>query len=781
VSAQNLLRHDLSDATLRVHDASWMERGALHTPVALCCAIALAGLGCFARPAVAACPNDAIRDAQRATYLADCRAYEMVSPPDKNGSEPTVDVGRIHVASAGDALSFASLAGFGDVRGTSISTEYMSLRDGVADTQGWSTHAITPPQAPFTVNAAFRLIEPRYFGDFSSDLSRGVFQAWSEIPGTTFAPNVSLVENLYSRTDLRTPGAGSYQLRTDASSPVGDPSSHPLVNLSQGSPLLDGASADFSHVVFESGYPLTPESTASTVEAFGNSTYNVFDSSNGQVHLVGLVPPPGGTTCGAGGPACVAAASSMAGQGQSLGRYTIRTVSADGSRVFFTDNSATNDNTGALYMRVDDVSTVQLNVSERTGSPGPGTEHATFGTASLDGSKAFFFTTEDLTDDATGGSPKLYMYDTTKPASDPHNLTLLSVDHEPADAAGVVGVIGASDDGRNVYFVATGQLVAGAPILNGNDGIYVWHDDGSPNGGLEYVGELADSNDEGSVSPSGFGGRPLQSRVSPDGRFLLFGSHSGEGLLSNYGGVDYNHGSACGGSCEELYAYDDLAHRLSCASCNPSGVPATVDASLTRFDVNPGGSESTPHVEQALSDDGRFAFFTSGEALVAQDTNGRLDAYEYDLQNGSVHLLSAGTDPSDSYFVGSSASGDDAFIATRAKLAGWDTDTSYDLYDARVDGGVPEPVAPAPGCSGEGCHGAAASPPLAPGLGSSLLTGAGNVPPAVPGKKTAPKPLTRAQKLKRALKACKSKRNKPKRKKCEARARRRFGKLRGSK
>ncbi len=216
---------------------------------------------------------------------------------------------------------------------------------------------------------------------------------------------------------------------------------------------------------------------------------------------------------------------------------------------------------------------------------------------------------------------------------------------------------------------------------------------------------------------------PLASRVTPDGRHLLFESLSGEGLT----GYD----QTCGGpGCEELYVYSAEGHQLACVSCNPSGAPATVSATDMARTPGATGPLGTRHVDRVISADGSRVFFSTAEALVPQDTNGRVDAYEYDVPSGTVHLLSSGTSTSDSFFVEASADGSDAFFATRERLVGWDVDSSYDLYDARVGGGLPEPVAPPPGCVGDVCQGALGGAPGLPAVGSAVGEGAGNLPPA---------------------------------------------------
>ncbi|HMI90648.1 MAG TPA: hypothetical protein VK509_04755, partial [Polyangiales bacterium] len=145
---------------------------------------------------------------------ADGRAYELVSPPEKNGGEVTGNATRTRAATDGNAVMFNSLTGFADVIGTGFAVEYVGERSSVAGpgTNGWGTHAITPRQKSQGVLAGVLALEPFYQGRFSADLSHGVFRAWSPL---TDAPNVANQLNLYTRNDLLEPGPGSYALLSD--------------------------------------------------------------------------------------------------------------------------------------------------------------------------------------------------------------------------------------------------------------------------------------------------------------------------------------------------------------------------------------------------------------------------------------------------------------------------------------------------------------------------------------------------------------------------------------
>jgi hypothetical protein len=258
---------------------------------------------------------------------------------------------------------------------------------------------------------------------------------------------------------------------------------------------------------------------------------------------------------------------------------------------------------------------------------------------------------------------------------------------------------------------------------------------------------------------------------------------------------------------QEVYEFDSESGRLSCASCDPSGQrPAgqfdpgvfpglLVDAPLlwkgqTLAGSIPGWTSvdltHALHQSRYLSDSGRL-FFNSPVGLVPGDGNSREDVYEYEPEGvGSctftpacLGLVSSGTASEEAAFLDASETGDDVFFLSAAQLSPKDTDTALDIYDAHVcslaPGCAPPPLgAPPPCATTDSCR---TAPTPQPGIFGAPATqtfkGAGNPAPPVTHKAQR-KALTRAQKLKKALAACKKK---PKRKRaaCRRRAHRRYG------
>jgi hypothetical protein len=611
--------------------------------------------------------------ASQAAALPDHRGYELVSPADKNGGDVRTISSRTQVASDGSAIVFPSYVAFGDSQGTQIDAEYLSQRTGTRGTQGWTTHGITPRQEALSFQATPGGVATGFDALFTPDLSSGVYRAWRPLVN---APNVADVSNLYRIDGLRGESR-SITLVSDAVAPITVPAPF-IAFLMLLRPMVIGASKDLTHVVFESHWPLTSDAPPD----FFNP--KLYEFANGAVRLVGILPD--------GSPA-TASTGTIGGLAIQLFYPRPHAVSLDGSHVFFGDPS-----TGNVYVRLDGTTTVQLNASEKTAPESPAA--ATLWDASADGSRAFFITSEGLVDGDNDLSPDLYMYDENAPAGS--RLTVLS----PTGAA-PDGVIGASNDGHFVYFVANGNR------------LHLWHD-----GTVTSIGGFATGAD---AAGNESGGRYIyfeeirRSRVAPDGRHLLFATRDDVELRGHGGFAGYDHAGH-----EELYLYSADSDQLTCVSCNPTGRPATQDALAY---VDRGFGVVTSHLSHALSDDGRWVFFNTSEALVPGDTNGKSDAYEYDVTDGTVHLLSSGADANDSYFVDASPGGRDTFIATRERLVGWDVDDNYDLYDVRVDGGLPEPDARASPCSGEACQGQPASPPAASSAASQAFHGAGDAKP----------------------------------------------------
>ena len=275
--------------------------------------------------------------------------------------------------------------------------------------------------------------------------------------------------------------------------------------------------------------------------------------------------------------------------------------------------------------------------------------------------------------------------------------------------------------------------------------------------------------------------------MTPDGQGLLF--------MSDESLTGYDNAAQTGESGNPLYEvflFQAQSGKLTCVSCNPSGEPPVRTELNTHYqDLAIGGfipiSKNFPSGEQprVISDNGDRVFFNSGEPLLPTATNGWVNVYEWERAGtpggscpedapggGCVYLISSGTDPETSYLLGTDASGENAFIVSRAQLVAEDHGSEdYEVYDARVDGGPPPAEA---SCSGTGCQGV--PPPIFATPSSVTFNGIGNYPaaggPAVKMKTAAE---LKAEKLAKALKACKKDKKKSRRAACEKQARKRYG------
>lgn len=716
--------------------------------------------------------------AEGAFSLADGRQWELVSPPDKLGAPieglQGSQEGQVQASASGGAIAYRSGAPTEpEPSGFAVTATVLSARG--AD--GWSSLNISAPN-----NHAAHVVEStgKEYQIFSEDLSHAALQP----ADSTFTPlsGEASEQTPYLRTDFTSSGGLCAQscyrplvtgapgyANVPAGTVFGEEPTGACTNFVFCGPLFQGASPDLSHVVLSSPAQLT-----STPAPPGGP--GLYEWSGGGLQLVG-VPPEGES-----GPLVLAGSNRRRGHIETGVRHA---VSEDGERVIMEGGVEGGD---GLYLReVGSAQTTRLDVPQGGSGPSQGLSYLT---ASGDASRIFFLDEGRLTASSSASGEDLYEYDLGAPAGS--RLTDLSADPNAGEAAAVVEVFGASEDGSYVYFVARGALAPGA--VPGGANLYVSHE-----GQTSLVAVLSNKDkalyawEEGSVHSES-----QLARVSPDGRWLAFMSSA---ELTGYD----THDAVNGTPDAEVYLYDAASNSLVCASCNPTGarpaglpVRESIAAGRIPHWTGPPLAYGSSSLRQPryLSDSGRL-FFDSADALVAQDVNGVEDVYEYEPaavgnctasstafvqgSGGCLNLVSAGTSPAGSELLDASETGGDLFFITQARLAPQDYDTAYDVYDAHeCTSAVPCPpvaVQP-PSCQTESsCRAAPTPQPALYGApASATFTGIGNISPEAPVaiKPRSKSAISRAHKLAVALSVCRKKRDRHKRTACERLARAKY-------
>jgi hypothetical protein len=721
--------------------------------------------------------------------LPDDRAWELVSPPSKQGAtiEIAPEGGLIQASGDGERITYIASAPLepgaeGDPAPNQ--TQVLSARH---LGEGWSSQVIATPhnQATGTIPGI-----PTEYEFFSSDLSQALV---SPLGATPLAPLGGAQEKTIY---IREPDGSYTPLVTSANVTSGEKFGGALT--------FSGATSDMSHVVLSSVVPLT-----SGPEVEGGSLY---EWSAGVLQPVSVLPD--------------GAAAGDAALGDQ-GTNTRNAISEDGSRVFWADGAGS---AGALFIRdLDRRETVQVNGTEAGVTGGCAEVDGCingpfFQLASSSGSEVFFTDEARLTSNSTAEyeAPDLYMFEVTSEAPLAGRLTDLTADHvQPADVQGTV--IGAGEDGSSgqvasVYFVADGVLAENEnanreKAVAGADNLYVTQRSGSA-WTTSFIAVLS-PEDGPDWEALGNGLGKLTARVSPDGEWLAFMS---DRSLTGYDNQD----AGSGVSDEEVFLYRMSTHTLRCASCDPTGArPQGVfdpedtladnyqtllpdrpniwrnrwlAANVPGWDLRQLGTAS--YQSRYLSDSGRL-FYDSPDTLVPQATDGLENVYQYEPEgvgscesanvtfseesDGCVGLLSSGSSGAESAFLDASETGDDVFFLTTSQLTEQDYDGAYDVYDAHVcSTGSPCPVggrvAPPPCTTADSCKAAPTPQPAIFGApASSTFNGAGNVTPAGGGRIVSRgRPLTRAEKLARALKSCR-KQSVRKRAGCRSQAEKKYG------
>jgi hypothetical protein len=661
-----------------------------------------------------------------AARLPDGRGYEMVTPTDDEGAEPYPSIGSgfveedaveadypVAAAADGSAVAFVGspTVSGNGNQGNGGGNEFYARRG--AD--GWTQTNLQPEGYK----------SPSYWA-FSPDLEHGVLG--SEEPLAAGAPPPGY-HDLYVRDNEN----GDYQPLFTGTPPNRSPLRFgsprpggyvPVESESLGQHYA-GASADYTHLLFEANDVLASGAVDPGVEE-----NNLYESVDGRARTVNVLPD------GAAAPNASFGAAEVESFGGPLANFS-HVISADGSRVFWTDM-----NTGSLYVR------------ERGEVTNLVAEAATYVTASTNGSRVLYTKAGDLYEE---------------------NLES-AVTRDLAPGAEALGIAGASEDLEYIYLVARGTLASGS--VAGKSNLYLLHD-----GQTRFIAALGTSREEAGANEVSYSSPPVEfipwqpdlayrtADVTPSGRGLVF--TSGQSLTG------YDNVGSEGRKAPEIYVYDADSGALTCASCDPTGQRPSKPA-YGEPDALLSVSLHSTYQMRSISEDGSRVFFESTQPLVPQAQNLKRDIYEWERDgsgscaqsNGCIYLLSSGTSPQASYLLDTSASGDDVFFIARSQLVPSDQNDLNDVYDARV--GATEGAVPTQ-CTGTGCQGVAASPPVFATPASTTYEGVGNFPAAAtpvvkPKPKAKKRPASCAKspkkKAKRSAKQAKAKR-KPVR--CKAR------------
>ena len=532
-------------------DARCLRPGLVSVLACLACTLLVLGVGVGATSAAA-------------EGLPDGRSYELVTPPNKNGaliSETAIHIAPTEVSEDGKRViapsiqCFAGAEGCNAHRGAVEGVPYEFTRSA----SGWVTHSLAPPASALEVSQWWTV---------DVNIGAALYSALNPVSGR---------EDFYARR----PGGELAEIGPLAESSVPAP-----FNEIQSNPPGLTATADMSHVVYQttqkrSFWSSLDSSKDQNLYEYAGTCGSQIECEAAKPLLVGLAGGPGSSlisTCGTYLARLVGAARNLEGS-----------LSADGRTVYFTaeghDGEECPEEAGVtapavneLYARIDGESPEAYSLLI-SGPASTGCESAlcventtktedfrdaSFEGASMDGSRVFFKSEQQLTDGASEGSQNLYESvcegcEGVSEAEARVKRRLLDVS-EGAGAGGpqVQGAVAVSSDGSHVYFAAAGVLTGGEEDMNhekaveGADNLYVYDE-----GHVTFVAALA-SNDEVIERLT-----KLQiANVTPDGRFLVF--TSGRPLTADDTRAE-------GEEAAQVFEYDAQTHAMTRVSVGQSG------------------------------------------------------------------------------------------------------------------------------------------------------------------------------------------------------------------
>jgi hypothetical protein len=632
------------------------------------------------------CPNQAFRSGASAR-LPDCRAYEQLTPIDKEGSQEPFNYG-IQISEKG------ALVG---EDGETVMLQAPFVSWGFAPRDGQSPYFFSREEGRgWRMTAA------------SNQPETGV-----DIPEPQiYAPNLAAFGFETGFDTSPTKGGESPEREYRVGPPGGPYATLPAVPRADGGSWV-AASQDFSTVILQSEDHALLGSSTGTLTG-----YDLYEYSGRQLRQVNVKSdgsPIG--TCGA-----VIVHGDEGGEGGY--RSSPRAVSQDGSRVFFEEVPGTNcGEPRHLYIREHGEKTVDVGAY-------------TFLAANANGS-------ELLLVKRSGESREVLRYDVETQALQPlKGFMTPEVLEYPL----------VSEDLTTVYFSSRAQLTPEAPaIVPGSEALDLYRYDVSSEV-LRFVAQVAGNGES-------------EEHSSPNGRYLYFDAvgvggvpgHSADPLPNNGGGPPLGD--------RQVYRYDSAEGAIECMSCASPFDPEPRTLAVFGADHGSGTfpTEDGVPAKTVSSANGDFAFFETPAKLVPQDVDGEVapetncginpncrtenpsienntsvssDVYEWRRDGvdgcghvqGCLSLITSGRGGFLTLLIGTAHEGRDVVFYTKESLLSQDNDTSGDIYDARIGGGLPPPPAPPAECK-KACS-TPASAPIDTTPASLTFTGPGNLVPA---------------------------------------------------
>ncbi|HSS33412.1 MAG TPA: hypothetical protein VLL27_09055 [Solirubrobacterales bacterium] len=413
-------------------------------------------------PTGGSCPNEARREEQESGFLPECRAYEMVTPPFKQGFEP-------QKPQYGDgAVAYYSTGSFDGNAYGGLGNQYVARRSET----GWSSIAMNPPGEPWVFGVSAEGTRDGMSSDFRSVM--WWMRPRTEGPGERNADHPE-------RNDL-------YVRRPDGTFSLVAP------NPGTGIPTTYATTADLSHVVVGD----------SCLGGLCGPLYEVIGGDQ-------VLRPISVDNTGA--PLASPCSLGVSADGRVI-------FFGDGSPGGCFKPRARVDGTTTIEMSA---SQCTRGPGDPGGLCNAEANVNPVGFAS-DGSRAFMTTTQQLVNGDTDESNDLYACEIPAGTIAPElplnkcpNLRQLTTGADVEGVAGRNGT-GVSADGSHIYFVAQGVLAAnqGAndeTAVAGAHNLYVWETDAEhPEGHIKFLARVANPQDVVDNSTI---------QTTPDNRYLL--------------------------------------------------------------------------------------------------------------------------------------------------------------------------------------------------------------------------------------------------------------------